>query len=487
MVKRVNHNNRYILFITTVATLGGLLFGYDTGVIGGSQLYFTEYFNFTKVEQGWAVSSALYGCLLGALVAGWISSRFSRRTALFISALLFCVSAWGSGIPDSLSVLVLFRLIGGLGVGIASMAAPTYIAEIAPANKRGTLVAYYQLAIVVGFFVVFLATYFIAGGDSKDVSAEELKLIHDYNVSTGWRFMFWSELIPAFLFFILLFFVPKSPRWLLMNSRDEEAMIVLKKITCSDDEAMREFREIKDSIAMNDSNMNVSLLSHGVGYVLLLGVVLSVLQQVTGINAILYYGAEIFSNALGHGPEDALKQQLLLGTVNLIFTFVAINQVDKWGRKPLLIVGTLGMFVGIGTLGLSIYFDQLGIVSLLGMLTFIASFAFSMGPVTWVILSEIFPNKIRSQAMSVAVAAQWLLNAIVAQSFPVISGSKVNSTMFNGALPYFIFSALCVATIFFVWKFIPETKGKTLEEMEEIWNYDAPEEMIGTASTHSRN
>jgi len=463
------NSKSYILAITIVATLGGLLFGYDTGVIGGSQLYFTEYFNFTKGEQGWAVSSALYGCLIGALLAGWISARFSRKYALILSGFLFAVSAWGSGIPESLSVLVIFRLIGGLGVGIASMAAPMYIAEIAPPKKRGTLVSYYQLAIVVGFFSVFLATYLIGGGDSTRLSPEELELIHQYNVNRGWRVMFWSELIPAVSFFILLFFVPNSPRWLLMKGRDLEAKLVLLKVTSSFEEAEKEFQEIKDSLANDKGRVKVSVFTKGMGFILFIGIMLSILQQVTGINAILYYGAEIFSNALGYGPEDALKQQLLLGAVNLVFTFVAIYQVDKWGRKPLLIVGTIGMFLGIGTLGLSIYLNQLGLVSLISMLVFIASFALSMGPVTWVILSEIFPNRIRSQAMSIAVATQWLFNAIVANSFPMINGSDVNKDSFNGALPYFIFASLCIVTVLFVLKFIPETKGKSLEEMEGIW------------------
>lgn len=462
-------NKRFVLKITIVATLGGLLFGYDTGVIGGSQLYFTEYFSFTKAEQGWAVSSALYGCLIGALCAGWISSRFSRKNALILSGFLFGVSAWGSGIPESLSMLVFFRVIGGLGVGIASMSAPMYIAEIAPPKKRGTLVSYYQLAIVIGFFIVFLATYIIGGGDSSDISPEKLELIHMYNVNQGWRLMFWSELVPALAFFILLFFVPNSPRWLMMKGRDEEAKIVLRKVTESSEEAEQEFENIKRSMDDNSSLEKISLFSKGMGFVLFLGIMLSVLQQVTGINAILYYGAEIFSNALGYGPEDALKQQLLLGAVNLAFTFVAIYQVDKWGRKPLLLIGTIGMFIGIGTLGLSIYFNQLGIISLLGMLTFIGSFALSMGPVTWVILSEIFPNKVRSQAMSIAVAAQWLFNAIVANSFPLVNGSELNANSFNGALPYFIFAGLCIVTILFTLKYIPETKGKSLEEMESMW------------------
>ena len=320
----------FILGITAVATLGGLLFGYDTGVIGGSQLYFTEYFNFTEGEQGWAVSSALYGCLLGALLAGYLSSKISRKYSLILSGLLFAISAWGSGIPESLTVLVIFRIIGGIGVGIASMTSPMYIAEIAPPKERGRLVSYYQLAVVIGFFVVFLATYFIGGGDTSTLSAEELEKIHHYNVNHGWRIMFWSELLPALSFFILLFFVPHSPRWLMLKGRDEEAKIVLAKITKSDEELESEYNEIKESLHRESTRESVSVLSKGMGFVLFLGVMLSVFQQVTGINAILYYGAEIFSSALGYGPEDALKQQLLLGGVNLVFTFVAIYQVDKW-------------------------------------------------------------------------------------------------------------------------------------------------------------
>lgn len=464
------NNKRYVLAITAVTTLGGLLFGYDTGVIGGSQLYFTEYFSFTKVEQGWAVSSALVGCFVGALLAGWISTKYSRKNALLISGLLFAISAWGSGVADSLTVLVIYRIIGGLGVGMASMTAPMYIAEIAPPKERGKLVSYYQLAIVIGFFSVFLVTYLIGGGDTTSLSPEALEVIHKHNVEEGWRAMFWSELIPAISFFILLFFIPNSPRWLIMKGRYEDARKVLSKIASSVEEAESEFEEIKGSLDNDEISDKVSVFSKNMGLVMVLGITLSILQQVTGINAILYYGAEIFSNTLGYGPEDALKQQLLLGAVNLLFTFIAIYQVDKWGRKPLLIVGTIGMLLGIGTLGMSIYTNQLGMVSLISMLVFIASFALSMGPVTWVILSEIFPNKIRSQAMSIAVAAQWLFNALVAYSFPVLTGSKLNVETYNGALPYFIFALFCVITIAFVWKFIPETKGKSLEEMESLWD-----------------
>jgi len=465
-----NSNERLtILRITIIAALGGLLFGYDTGVIAGSQLYFTEYFNFTPAEQGWAVSSALYGCLAGALVGGYLTKHFSRKYTLILAAVLFTVSAWGSGIAESLSQLVIYRIIGGLGVGMASLAAPMYIAEIAPPKDRGRMVSYYQLAIVVGFFVVFLATYFIGGGDTHGVGPEVIEEIHEHNVNQGWRMMLWSELLPAGAFLLLLFSVPHSPRWLMLKGRIEEAKSVLARITSNEQEAAAELSDIQQSLANNPSPKMAHVFAKGIGFALFLGVMLSIFQQITGINAILYYGAEIFSNALGYGPEDALKQQLWLASVNLIFTFIAIYTVDSLGRKPLFIAGTIGMFLGLSILGLTIYTQQMGVISLLAILLFIGSFAMSMGPVVWVMLSEMFPNNVRSVAMSIAVAAQWLFNALVANSFPVINESTLNQDGFNGALPYFIFAFFCVIAMLFVWKLVPETKGKTLEEMENLW------------------
>ena len=468
-----NNEQITILKITIVAALGGLLFGYDTGVIAGSQLYFTEYFNFSAGEQGWAVSSALYGCLVGALVGGYLTKRISRKYTLILAAALFTVSAWGSGIADSLDELAIYRILGGLGVGMASLAAPMYIAEIAPPKDRGRMVSYYQLAVVIGFFVVFLATYFIGGGDTKSMAPEALEQLHEHNVEQGWRVMFWSELLPAVAFLLLLFTVPHSPRWLMLKGRTEEAKAVLARITSSEQEATAELADIQASLANNPSPNMVVLFGKGIGFALFLGVMLSIFQQVTGINAILYYGAEIFSNALGYGPEDALKQQLWLGAVNLIFTFVAIYKVDSWGRKPLFIGGSLGMFAGLTVLGLTIYTGQIGIISLVAVLVFIGSFAMSMGPVVWVMLSEMFPNNVRSVAMSIAVAAQWLFNALVANSFPLVNESALNQTDFNGALPYFIFASFCVIAMIFVWKLVPETKGKTLEEMEALWSVKA--------------
>jgi SP family xylose:H+ symportor-like MFS transporter len=468
--------------ITLVVALGGLLFGYDTGVIGGSQLYFTEYFSLSPAEQGWAVSSALYGCLLGAILAGYLTRKISRKYTLIVAAMLFTVSAWGSGIADSLDVLVIFRIIGGLGVGLASMASPMYIAEISPPKDRGRMVSLYQLAVVVGFFVVFLATYFIGGGHSGEQSPEALVLLHEHNVNEGWRTMFWSELLPALAFLVLLFFVPHSPRWLMMQGREEEARLVLRNITGSEAQSEKEFEQIAKSFEENKSEGFTALFAKGMGMVLLLGIGLSVFQQITGINAILYYGAEIFSEALGYGPEDALKQQLWLGAVNLIFTFVAIFTVDRWGRKPLLLVGTAGMFAGLSVLGLTIYTQQLGVLSLIAILVFIASFALSMGPVVWVLLSEIFPNRIRSVAMSVAVAAQWLFNAIVANVFPLVNSSELNASVFNGALSYFIFAGFCLLTMAFVWRYVPETKGMSLEAMSNLWARDKADELVGKES-----
>lgn len=463
-------NNQFLLLVTVIASIAGLLFGYDTGVISGSQLYFTEHFNFTESEQGWAVSSALLGCLVGSSMAGFCGSYFGRKASLIISAALFIISAYGSGIPESLFELAVYRIIGGLGVGIASMIAPMYIAELSPAEQRGKLVSYYQLAVVIGFFIVFLATYFIGGGDVSKLSVEQIKDLHEYNVHQGWRVMFWSELFPAGIFFLFLFFVPNSPRWLIMKNQDEKALAILEKIN-GEVKAKEIFKEIKNSLADDKIKTDDKSTNHkkGLGIILFVGIMLSVFQQVTGINAILYYGAEIFSKALGYGAEDALKQQILLGGVNLLFTFVAIFTVDKWGRKPLLITGTIGMAVGILTLGISIYTNQLGLIALLGLLTFIGAFAMSMGPIVWVMLAEIFPNRVRSAYMSIAVALQWFSNMLVSFLFPIIVGSEMNKTTFNGAMPYFIFGGLCIVTVFFVLKFIPETKGKSLEEMEKVF------------------
>lgn len=455
-------NKTYLILITIVSALGGFLFGYDTGVINGSQYYFSQYFDLDAGMKGWVVGSALIGCFVGAIIAGPLSNAIGRKYSLIVSAILFSISAWGSGLPEflpqSVSLLVIFRIIGGLGIGIASMNAPTYIAEIAPAKIRGTLVTYYQLAIVGGFFIVFLTTYFIGSSATEAV-----------NIERGWRLMLWSELIPSLTFLILLYFVPKSPRWLALRGSKEEALKVLRRIH-GNELAEKEFREIENSIQKDVPKIKFSVFAKGVFSIITIGTVLSVLQQFTGINAVLYYGADIFEKSLGFGKEDVLEQQVLLATVNLIFTFVAMATVDKFGRKPLLYIGSVGMLIGFLILGTTLMTNNVGVLSLIGVLVFIASFAMSMGPVVWVILSEMFPNTIRSVAMSIAVAAQWAANYLVTQMFPIVAESEINNNEFwGGSLPYFLFSGFILIIILFTVKYIPETKGKTLEELEELW------------------
>jgi len=475
--KRIN-----IYFITIVITLGGLLFGFDTGVINGTQFYFSKYFELTGWLKGFIVSSALLGALLGAASAGMISKSIGRKKSLLISAVLFGISAWGSGLPailpESISLMVFFRILGGIAIGMASMNAPTYIAEIAPADKRGKLITYYQMAVVIGFFVVFLTTYVIGS-----------ELTEQNNIDFGWRYMFWSELIPATLFFVLLFMVPQSPRWLMIKGREDQALNVLTRIH-GQEMADREFKEIKDSIQQEGKQKKASIFQKSLFPIVVIGTVLSVLQQFTGINAVLYYGADIFEQALGFGNEDVLLQQILLATVNLLFTFIAMYTVDKLGRKPLLIIGGVGMLAGFLLMGFTLYLSDYsgvnsaglptissteGIICLIGILMFIGSFAMSMGPIVWVLLAEMFPNSIRSTAMAIAVAAQWLANYFVSQSFPILVESDANRLIADGgtwnqSLPYFIFSAFILFIIFFTWKWIPETKGKTLEEMEALFN-----------------
>ena len=453
-----------LLLITLVASLGGMLFGYDTGVINGTQFYFTKYFELDAVMKGWVVGSALIGCFFGAIFSGPVSKKFGRKNSLIVSAILFTLSAWGSGLPEflpqSVSLLVFFRIIGGLGIGIASMNAPTYIAELAPAEVRGKMVTYYQLAIVIGFFVVFLATYFI--GDSGDEA---------YNLTRGWRLMFWSELIPCIVFLGLLLIVPKSPRWLMMQGKEEEARKVLTGIHGKEN-AENEIKEIADSLDSEEQPRFSILFRKSFLPIVLIGSALSGLQQFTGINAVLYYGADIFEKSLGFGQEDVLKQQILLAGVNLICTFIAMYTVDKLGRKPLIYLGCFGMILGFVLLGSTLMTEQVGLISLIGILLFTGSFALSMGPVVWVLLSEMFPNKIRTMAMSVAVAVQWAMNYLVSQTFPIVVDSKANQGDFwDGSLPYFIFIGFIVLTFLLTRKYIPETKGKSLEELENVWDY----------------
>jgi len=450
------NNKNYILFIAFSAALGGLLFGYDTAVISGAIGNLTEYFQLTPIETGWAISSALVGCLVGAFFSDYLSDKFGRKVTMLITAVLFILNSVGTALPISFSMFVLFRIVGGVGVGIASMVVPMYIAEIAPPKRRGALVGNYQLAIVIGIVVVYFVNYFIAlQGDAN------------WNLNTGWRWMFGSELIPSLLFLFFIFLIPESPRWLFQKGETNKAVAVLQKLN-SEDEVVRVQSEIENSLHQENINQWKHFGNPIYKKALFVGIGLSVLQQLTGINAILYYAPEIFKS-LGSSTDVSLLETSILGVVNLIFTVLAIKLVDKMGRKPLLYIGSIGMTIALAAVGLFIYFDALGNWVLPFLLLFMAAFSISWGPIVWVLLSEIFPNNIRSLALAISVFIQWVANFVVTQVFPSLVENKWLNDHFNGAFPFYLFSGICLFSLLFVWKKVPETKNKSLEQMDTLW------------------
>ena len=468
----MKNNNSYIFGITLVATLGGLLFGYDTAVISGTveslRKFFIEPYGLPLDQanslEGFVVSSALIGCILGASFAGWVSQRYGRKPTLIVASILFLLSAIGSawpefglGLPGSgdhtyMYLFVAYRILGGIGVGLASMVSPMYIAEVAPADRRGNLVSWNQFAIIFGMLVVYFVNYGIA------LSGDEQWL-----TTTGWRLMFLSEVIPASCLLLLIFCVPESPRWLVMKGQDRRAAAILRRVDPATD-TDAEVRDIRRSLA---GSVRSKLFSYGAA-VIVIGVLLSVFQQFVGINVVLYYAPEIF-RSMGMGTNAALAQTIIVGVINLSFTVLAIFTVDRFGRKPLMIIGSLGMAVSMVTLGLTFYTQHMGWLSLAAMLCYTASFAMSWGPVCWVLLAEIFPNSIRSTVMSIAVAAQWIANFLVSWTFPMLDKNQYLTDTFNHGMAYWIYGVMGILAALFIWKFVPETKGKTLEEMEGYW------------------
>jgi SP family arabinose:H+ symporter-like MFS transporter len=438
-----------VYFLTAVAALGGLLFGYDTAVISGAIGFLKIKFQLSAAMTGWAASSAIIGCIFGAMFAGWASDRFGRKKVLLLTAILFAISAIGAAFPSNLMQFAVFRFIGGLGIGAASMVSPLYITELAPAAIRGKLVSYYQLAIVIGILVIFFVNTLIQGmGDEA------------WNVEYGWRLMMASGVFPAVLFLIALFFVPESPRWLTKEGREDEALEILSNINGAA-KAGEILREVKSTLHEEQGTLG-ELFTGRFRKAIFVGIVLCVFSQVQGINAIMYYAPEIFKS-IGTGTESAFQQTVIIGIINTLFTFVAINWVDKWGRKTLLLWGGAGMALSLFMVGLAFHFGWTGYGLLLFILMYIACFAASYGPVTWVVISEIFPIKMRGVAMSVATFALWVAVYIVTQMFPILLESA-------GAAPTFwIFGTMSLLAFFFVWSQVPETKGRTLEEIEQTW------------------
>ena len=445
----------YVMLVCMVAALGGLLFGYDTGVINGAIGPLKAHFVLDANWAGWATGCALVGCAIGAAIAGVLSDWLGRKKVLILSAILFFVSAVGTALPKNITTFIIFRIIGGLGVGAASMSSPMYIAEISPARIRGRMVSVNQFAIVTGFLVVYFVNYFIAlQGDQM------------WNQESGWRWMFGSEALPALLLLVLLFFVPESPRWLTKQNRSDEALEILTRVDGAE-YAKSELLEIKDAVAHESGSLR-QLLQPGMKIVLVIGIVLAVLQQVTGINVFLYFGTEIFKK-MGSETNAALLQTVIVGVVNLSFTIIAIWTVDRLGRKPLMIIGSAGMGLSLLGMGLMAYVQKTDLWVLLFILGYIACFALSVGPVTWVILSEIFPTRIRGRAMAIATVCLWVANYVVSQTFPMMEENNWLLEKFHHAFPFWLYGIFCVVLVTFVWRFVPETKGKTLEEIEKHW------------------
>ncbi|GHV47507.1 MFS transporter [Bacteroidia bacterium] len=454
-MKRIN--GVYLLLITLVSAMGGLLFGYDWVVIGGAKIFYEPFFGIegSAAITGWAVSSALVGCLVGALLAGAWSDRYGRKKMLIIASALFVASAYGTGAVDSFTWFILYRIMGGLGIGIASNISPIYIAEVSPESVRGRFVSLNQLTIVLGILAAQIANWLIGKfymSGSESFSAEA--------IHWAWRWMFWAEMIPAGVFFILAFVIPESPRWLAINQKKEAAGKIFARIG---GEAFAE-AELSDINRLEQEEQEKTNWKHifhpNVRKVLVIGIVLAVFQQWCGINVIFNYAQEIFS-AAGYAVSDVLMNIVVTGVTNVIFTFVAIHTVDRWGRRALMFVGSAGLTLIYAVLGACYYFQVSGWPMLLLVVLAIGCYAMSLAPVVWVVLSEIFPARIRGAAMAVSTFFLWAACFLLTYSFPLLNEwLKASGT-------FWVYGGICLAGFFFIRSQLPETKGKKLEEIEK--------------------
>ena len=485
-MKTEKGSKSYLVSIVMVAVLGGLLFGYDTAVISGAekglQAFFigAEDFSYTDALHGFTSASALFGCIIGAMLSGMLASRLGRKRTLIVAGLLFFVSALGSmepefiffkhGVPNR-ELLIAFnayRIVGGIGVGLASAICPIYIGEVAPSNMRGMLVSWNQFAIIFGQLVVYFVNFMIMGDHTNPIIesiGQGLNAVAPgsdaWSISTGWRYMFGSEAIPAALFTLLICFVPETPRYLVMVGNDERALNILTRINGSE-KASHILQEIKSTITVRTEK----LLTYG-WVCIFIGIMLSVFQQVVGINGVLFYAPRIFGDM---GMTNPMVNTVMMGVVNILFTLVAIFTVEKIGRKPLLITGSLGM--AVGAFGVALTFGHAGLemVTMISIMLYAASFMFSWGPICWVLIAEIFPNTIRGAAVAIAVAFQWVFNFIVSATFvPMFNMHITKGDDFGHWFTYGLYGTLCVVAALFVWKVVPETKGKTLEDMTKLW------------------
>ena len=451
----------YINTLAIIASLGGFLFGYDTAVISGTINFVSSQFHLDAISTGWYVSSALVGCISGVAMAGVLSDKYGRKKVLILSALFFGVSAVGCTFAIGFNDLVLYRFIGGLGIGVASMVSPLYISELSPAHKRGRLVALYQFAITIGILCSYFSNAYLLKLSQSETFAQSTGNVYQIMVSEVWRIMLGTSAIPAILFLLLLQIVPESPRWLTIQNRETEALTILHKIVDTE-EAQKEMNDIKSNLARESGGLSI-VFKGSFRLPMLIGISLAFLTQISGINAIIYYGPGILEKA-GLPIADALGSQVIIGLVNVLFTLIAIWKIDQLGRRPLLIAGVIGILSSLIIVGGLFYFNINNTYLLLTfILFFIACFAFSYGPVIWVLLSEIFPAKIRGQAMALATFSLWIGTALVGQLTPLLLEKL------SPAGTFWLFALVTTPALYLSIKIIPETKGKSLEEIENYW------------------
>jgi len=460
MKKEKLFNSKYLLSICLISAMGGLLFGYDWVVIGGAKPFYEPFFGITEspAMQGWAMSCALIGCLAGAVLSGWMSDRFGRKKLLILSAGLFIAASIGTGGAGSFTSFVFFRIIGGIGIGLASNLSPMYIAEVTPGKVRGAFVSINQLTIVIGILAAQIINWRIARPVPEGASTAEI--LSSWNGQTGWRWMFYACTVPAGLFFILMWLVPESPRWLLKTGKSrQKAHSILARIGGTE-YAGSELHSIEETLNNSEGKTDFSLFRQpGMKKLLILGIVLAVFQQWCGINVIFNYAQEIFANA-GYSVSDTLFNIVITGSVNLIFTFVGMFTVDRLGRKALMLIGAGGLACIYAVIGIMYFTNLQGLPLLIMVVTAIACFAMSLGPVTWVVLSEIFPNRFRGTAMAIATFSLWSACFVLTYTFPLLNN------LLKASGTFWLYGLICVMGFWFILKKLPETKGKSLEEIE---------------------
>jgi SP family arabinose:H+ symporter-like MFS transporter len=455
----VKKNNIYLYLVCLVAALGGFLFGFDTAVISGTVSLVKHDFNLDALHEGWFVSCALLGCIIGVSLSGKLSDKYGRKIVMILSAVLFFVSALGCMLSSSFTALVMFRVVGGLGIGVASMVSPLYISEFAPSRFRGMMVTLYQLALTIGIVIAYFSNAWLVNHSAGSFDNETFRKIFSLEV---WRAMLGLGAIPAGIFLLALFLVPESPRWLLLQGEEDKAIEILVKVD-GVAAAQNEITAFNDSRHHKGTTNFKELFTPVYRKALWIGLLLPFLSQICGINAVIYYGPRILEQA-GFTLNNALGGQVTIGLVNVVFTFVAIFTIDKWGRRPLLFVGIVGAVCSLLVIG-ALFSSGLtsGPWILFFILTFIACFAFSFGPVCWVVVSEIFPNAIRGKAVALATLSLWIGNFLVGQLTPVMLEGLGSSWTF------WLFAICCSPALWITWKLIPETKGKSLENIEAYW------------------